>query len=516
MNIALAVTWYPRGELPRFNQLQPVILQQYSSIVISYFHDNDNDTELESEVGKNSSNPHLKFYVNDDRRMGRYMALKEALELPADYIHYMDMDRLLRWVETRPLEWQRMVNQISKHDCIIFGRTATATQTHPHALITTEMLSNQVVSHFLNMDMDVSAGSKSFSRQAAQYLVDHGAANNSIGTDAEWPILLKQAGFRLEYIPVEGLDWETADHYQEWAANGQEQKQAAATYDYDPHHWQQRIEIAGQIIQTALEIAARKVTEEKLDQAPQQEFDFKAVFDVDDYLYFYSEALTDERTEKEVNGLVSLLALDEPRKILDLACGFGRHTNRLAAMGHSMTGIDLMPGFLDIARRDAIQRNVEVDYQLGDMRDLGFENEFDYVLLLFTALGYFSDEENLQVLVNARKALKPGGRLVFDVQNRDQVLNKMKPFYVIDKEGNMMIDRISFDSLNGKFYNRRVVYRDGVRKDKPYYVRVYNPNELKTLITQADLELEHIYGDWDGKELTADSYRLVVIARKPS
>ena len=85
-------------------------------------------------------------------------------------------------------------------------------------------------------------------------------------------------------------------------------------------------------------------------------------------MYFYGEQLTDERTEREVSALVSLLELDSPKKILDLACGFGRHTNRLAALGHTMTGIDLTPGFLDIARLDAFQRKVEVQYQQGDMR----------------------------------------------------------------------------------------------------------------------------------------------------
>ena len=76
--------------------------------------------------------------------------------------------------------------------------------------------------------MDVSAGSKSFSRSAAQYLVDHARPDNSIGTDAEWPILLKQAGFGLEYIQVDGLDWESADQFQSQAATVDEQKQAAA------------------------------------------------------------------------------------------------------------------------------------------------------------------------------------------------------------------------------------------------------------------------------------------------
>jgi 2-polyprenyl-3-methyl-5-hydroxy-6-metoxy-1,4-benzoquinol methylase len=94
-------------------------------------------------------------------------------------------------------------------------------------------------------------------------------------------------------------------------------------------------------------------------------FDLENVFDVDDYLYFYSEMLTDERTDAEVAALVKLLELDQPLDILDLACGFGRHANRLAAQGHRLTGIDLMEGFVDLARREAVERGLQVNYQQG-------------------------------------------------------------------------------------------------------------------------------------------------------
>ncbi len=245
------------------------------------------------------------------------------------------------------------------------------------------------------------------------------------------------------------------------------------------------------------------------------EFDFKAVFDADDYLYFYRETLTDERTEAEVRALVSLLELNTPMQILDLACGFGRHTNRLAALGHALTGLDLTPGFLDIARKDALERGVDVSYQQGDMRDITFENEFDRVMLLFTAFGYFSDAENLQVLVNIRKALKPGGLLIFDMPNRDAMLKDMRPSFVVEKDGNLMVDRLSFDGLTGRWINRRIVIRDGIRKDKPFFVRLYNPSELKLLLTQAGLELSHLYSGWEAKEYSSDSHRLVVIAQKP-
>ncbi len=146
-------------------------------------------------------------------------------------------------------------------------------------------------------------------------------------------------------------------------------------------------------------------------------FNLEAVFEVDDYLFTYRDDLTDERSDAEVALLIKLLEISSSMKILDLACGFGRHANRLAVMGHSVTGVDFMPGFITLARQKATEMGLQVDYRQGDMRQVSFVEEFDRVLLLFTSFGYFEDNENEQVVENMARALKPGGRLLFDIPN---------------------------------------------------------------------------------------------------
>jgi len=152
------------------------------------------------------------------------------------------------------------------------------------------------------------------------------------------------------------------------------------------------------------------------------EFDFEAVFEVEDYLYFYGDLLTPEFSKKQVDFLVRELNLKPPLKVLDLACGFGRHANLLAKMGFEVTGVDLMDGFLEIARKEAKKLGVTVNYLRMDMREINFKNEFDLVILLFTSFGYFDDDGNLKVLKNVRDALKGGGHFCFDIPNRDVLL----------------------------------------------------------------------------------------------
>jgi SAM-dependent methyltransferase len=246
------------------------------------------------------------------------------------------------------------------------------------------------------------------------------------------------------------------------------------------------------------------------------QFDYDAVFEVDDHMYFYGDSLTDERSDFEVAGLVQIGRLDTPLKILDVPCGFGRHTNRLAALGHHMTGVDLYPGFLELARRDADSRGVQVDYRQGDMRQLEFDAEFDRVMMLFTSLGYFEDDDNFRVLGNVSRALTPEGLFILDVPNRDMALKNLQPVNVTDKNGDLMIDRVSFNTLTGRLHNRRILIRNGVRKDKPFFIRLFNPTELRDWLIRAGMDIERMYGGYDASPLAEDSRRMIVVAKRSS
>jgi SAM-dependent methyltransferase len=243
--------------------------------------------------------------------------------------------------------------------------------------------------------------------------------------------------------------------------------------------------------------------------------DIANMFSVDDYMYFYGDYLTPERSTNETAALIHLLDMAPPMEVLDLACGFGRIANRLALLGYAVTGVEYQPGFLEIARREARLNRLGVAYRQGDMRAVDFPPRFDRALMLFNSFGYFPDAENLLVLQNISRALKPGGLLGFDVASRDGLLNDFHPHYVTEKDGSLMINRFSFDVLSGRLRNDRIIIRDGQRRDRPFSIRLYSVTEMRDLLAQAGLELETVYAEWDGAPLEMDSPSMVVIARKP-
>ena len=212
--------------------------------------------------------------------------------------------------------------------------------------------------------------------------------------------------------------------------------------------------------------------------------------------------------------MVRELGLSTPKRILDLACGYGRHSNSLAKLGHRVTGVDIIQGFLDKARRDAGGINGNVRYLKGDMREIKFGEEFDAVLLLFTSFGYFNDEDNFKVIENVAKALKPDGFFCFNTLNRDAILKGFLPYIVMEKGNDLMIDRNTFDPITGKLYDKRIVIRNGKRKDKPFFVRLYNPTEIGKLLKRAGLTVYKLYDGWSSDLLTSESRNMMVIAKK--
>src|SRR5829696_7674972 len=155
-------------------------------------------------------------------------------------------------------------------------------------------------------------------------------------------------------------------------------------------------------------------------------FDAEEVFD-EDYLYFYEPVLTAERSDAETELTWRLLDLQPGMRVLDLACGHGRIANRLAARGCQVTGLDATPMFLELARRDAAERGLAVEYVEGDMRQLPWTGHFDRVVNWFTAFGYFDDAGNRQVLGEIARALELGGRVVLDLMNRDWLMREFQP-----------------------------------------------------------------------------------------
>lgn len=243
-------------------------------------------------------------------------------------------------------------------------------------------------------------------------------------------------------------------------------------------------------------------------------FNFEETFNSEEYLYFYRDILTPDRLKKEIDFLVKYAELDQPLDILDLACGHGRHANALAQLGHHVTGVDVNDGFLKVAQDEASKLKVNVKYIQQDMRKLDFINAFDRVFVLFTAIGYFHEDENEKVFRHVFQTLKPNGIFCFDSHNRDNFMTYYVPSSVVERDGNLMIDQRTFDSLSGRCMTKRSVCYNQTIKSFHFSVRLYNPTEIIKLFKQIGFSSIEFYENWDGTLLGQNSKRMIVVAKK--
>lgn len=126
-----------------------------------------------------------------------------------------------------------------------------------------------------------------------------------------------------------------------------------------------------------------------------------------------------DRTGAEVDRALAMLGAKGGERVLDMACGTGRHSLELARRGHDVVGTDISPDLLAIAEADAEAESLSASFVAADLRELDFSEEFDLVLNLNDgAIGYFeTEEENHRTFEVIAAALRPGGGNLLQLPN---------------------------------------------------------------------------------------------------
>jgi SAM-dependent methyltransferase len=161
----------------------------------------------------------------------------------------------------------------------------------------------------------------------------------------------------------------------------------------------------------------------------------------------------DERTRKEIDFVLERLELAPGARVLDVACGHGRHSLELARRGFDVTGVDLSPRAIAFAREAAEREALSATFLERDARDVGFESEFEAAINLFTsALGYFDEEaENQRVVDGVARALRTGGSFLVDTINLLSLARGFRDLHWEEYEsGTLMVERREFDFERGR------------------------------------------------------------------
>ncbi len=209
--------------------------------------------------------------------------------------------------------------------------------------------------------------------------------------------------------------------------------------------------------------------------------------------------------------------LEPGARVLDLACGHGRHSIELAAIGFSVTGLDISAPSLEIARRRSVERGVELELRRMDMRELGAESQFEAVCSFSSSFGYLPrEEDDLQVLERVARALEPGGHFLIETMNAGWLQRNFQPRARRKlSNGTRITEERSYDPATARSSATwSMVRRDGSRSELRHSMRIYSCPELCGMFARAGLTVNGMWGGVDGSDPGIDRRRLILRGRK--
>ncbi len=234
----------------------------------------------------------------------------------------------------------------------------------------------------------------------------------------------------------------------------------------------------------------------------------------------YDLMYKDKNYEKELNFIESLFP-NKPRKILELGCGTGNYTKILLEKGYDVLSLDLSEGMLEIARKKVANGN----FVQGDIRDFKLDGKYDACLVLFSVLGYITENNDLEkVFQNIKEHLNPGGFLIFDVWNGLAVLNQKPEKRVKEVENEKIkVTRYVTPELNAKKHTCGVNYKFLIKEkedgsiyeiNEKHKVRFFFPQELRKYLEDSGFEVLGMYKSFElDNKVNEDCWNMVIIAK---
>jgi len=243
--------------------------------------------------------------------------------------------------------------------------------------------------------------------------------------------------------------------------------------------------------------------------------DWDAVFD-ETYLRTYLPFVDEERTRAEALGAVRLAGVEPGAEVLDCPTGFARHALALVEAGYRVTGLDRSETLLAEAER----RRGDAEWPRlvrGDYRELPFADaSFDAVLDLFTSLGYLERDEDVGVLRELRRVLRPGGALIVETGHRDALARSLaQRRWDRLPDGSLFLQEHEVDWVAGtNAALHLVVTPEGERIERRFVHRFYSVKEWAGMLREAGFTDVDAFGSWDGDTpATPEGWRLILRAR---
>lgn len=228
-----------------------------------------------------------------------------------------------------------------------------------------------------------------------------------------------------------------------------------------------------------------------------------------------------EDTKRQVDFLIQKLRLKGGERILDLACGFGRHSLELARRGFSVTGVDITPEYIRFAEETVRKEGLSAEFLCQDIREARFSHEFDAVINMADgAVGYLeNDSENLKIFAVISDALKTGGKHFMDIMNGGYADSHFPCRLWEAGEKCLTLSEFEWDKktrvlLYGQldFEYGKPIQKPGITDGNP--IRLYTLAEITDILASVGMNVTDTFADYDGTPSSDNHIQLMVCSEK--
>lgn len=226
----------------------------------------------------------------------------------------------------------------------------------------------------------------------------------------------------------------------------------------------------------------------------------------EEYLRLYPHR-DDADAERAVALICRTIGLQPGWRVLDVACGAGRHARAFAGAGARCFGLDLSLTLLRLARQVTAAPLVRADMRVLPIRP----RSMDLTVNLFTSFGYFErDAEHTAALEEMISTLRPGGWFVIDFLNPVTVRRRLVPEETVELPGRTFQVSRSV-SPDGRYVCKSIRAPQGRRYVER--VRLFEPHQISNMLEAAGVSVRYRFGDYDASPLTPDAARTILVGQ---
>lgn len=232
----------------------------------------------------------------------------------------------------------------------------------------------------------------------------------------------------------------------------------------------------------------------------------------DNYLYFTSRQLPKKHTDKEVGFLIRELNINLSSSLIDLACGYGRHTNSLAPYCKKIVGVDINANYLEHAKSNAFEN---VKYILHDITTIDFpEKTFDAGYIMCNTFPMLNTDEQENLIEKLSIYLKNEAKICLETLS-SQILNeRFSKNLIFDMGADLVIDRLSYQESSSCLINKRIYIQNNQREDVQVKFHLLSKDALFKLLKRFHFKPLHVYENALGDKFTENSINMTIIAEK--